>query len=505
MNRRFTTLRRLVPGCALAWALALSGVATAGSEADASAVRSSPLRAGAHYLLWVGWRDCAGLSNAKLEQWKARGAGGFVCMADHLDGLGGTQAFTGDLGPDLNSPPYTLERMLAGSDFAARARALGMVAYLGFYLVNYHNVRTPLAEWFDDSAWSQTVLPDVRLLGAAAKALSFDGVAFDQELYPQTGDVSTATWNWDYRGNVHSEHSVRTEVRLRGQQIMTALLQGFPGVSIVAYDTLLPGTWDAKVQQVANGGGKDPYGQSVQLDFWDGLTSVEGYKHVLFLDATFYKEPGVSGASWNAALQYQQNAFFSVLSQRLSNWSYAWSRVYESPFAWIDGDVAHEGSYAAPRSVQYVAEQLGAFEHWTMDGTYGIYAYSPLDQFDYGPYVPTLREIARRSDARPPAPGLFVLTVSGAGGNASEGHRTIVIHGYATDRYAIRAVYWRDGQLQGAAVMSWQRGQGNDAHGWDWRMNWVIRASVPSGVHRLQAVVVSTSGLTTTRTLAVPR
>ena len=180
--------------------------------------------------------------------------------------MGGTQAFTGDLGSDLNASSYALERTLAASTFASRARALGMTAFLGFYLVNYENVRTPLAEWFDDAAWSQTVLPDVRGLGAAAKALGFGGVAFDQELYTQKGPASTASWNWDYPGNVHSEQAVRKEVSLRGQQLMTALLQGFPGVSIVAYNTLFPGTWDALVQQVGKGL-KDPYGQTVQTNF----------------------------------------------------------------------------------------------------------------------------------------------------------------------------------------------------------------------------------------------
>jgi hypothetical protein len=234
----------------------------------------------------------------------------------------------------------------------------------------------------------------------------------------------------------------------------------------------------------------------VQIDFWNGLTEVDGYGHLLFLDATFYKEPGISGASWSAALQYQQNSFFSVLSQKLSNWSYAWSRVYESPFAWIDGDVAHEGPYAAPRSVPYVARQLGAFEDWTMDGTYGVYAYSSLAQFDYRPYVPTLRQTARRSNTRPAPPGLSDLN-SKTEANESDEHRTILVHGYATDHYAIRAVYLRDGQQETAAVMSWQKGQGNDVLGWDWKMRWVVRASVPSALRRVQIVVVSTSGLTT--------
>ena len=345
--------------------------------------------------------------------------------------MGGTQAFTGDLGSDLNASSYTLERTLAASTFASRARALGMTAFLGFYLVKYE---------MSERLWpsGSTTPPGPRQCSPTSvgsvprRRRSVSGASRSIRSSTRRRVCSTASWNWDYPGNVHGEQAVRKEVSLRGQQLMTALLQGFPGVSIVAYNTLFPGTWDALVQQVGKGL-KDPYGQTVQTNFWDGLTRVDGYRRVLFLDASFYKQTGISGASWNAALQYQQNSFFSVLSQQLSNWSYAWSRIDESPFAWIDGDVAHEGSYAAPRSTSYVAKQLGAFEQWTMDGTYGIYAYNPLSQFDYGPYVPALRKTARAKDPRPSAPGLTVLSASRRGA-ASETDGTVVIHGYATDR-----------------------------------------------------------------------
>ena len=90
--------------------------------------------------------------------------------------------------------------------------------YLGSALVNAFNTTTPLAQWFDDSTWSNEVLPEIKNLAAAATA-RLAGISFDQELYDLSGN-GTATWNWDYTGNTHTEGQVGAEVRLRGQQVM---------------------------------------------------------------------------------------------------------------------------------------------------------------------------------------------------------------------------------------------------------------------------------------------
>ena len=131
----------------------------------------------------------------------------------------------------LAGAQYSLERSLVTSKVVSRASALGMTMYLGFELSNAFNSATPLGQWFDDSTWSNVVLPAIQNLAAAARQLGFAGISFDQELYDLNG-TGTATWNWDYPGNTHTEGQVRAEVRLRGQQVMRALVTGFPNIKI---------------------------------------------------------------------------------------------------------------------------------------------------------------------------------------------------------------------------------------------------------------------------------
>ena len=90
-----------------------------------------------------------------------------------------------------------------------RAREGRLLLYLAFYAVNYYNARTPFAEWFDDRGWSQDVLPRVRELAAAAKSMSFAGLAIDQELYAQAGGAATASWSAHYPGVNHGDSVVR--------------------------------------------------------------------------------------------------------------------------------------------------------------------------------------------------------------------------------------------------------------------------------------------------------
>ena len=374
-----------------------------------------------------------------------------------------------------------------------RASALGMTMYLGFALVNAFNTATPLAQWFDDSTWSNEVLPEIKNLAAAARQLGFAGISFDQELYDLSGN-GTATWNWDYTGNTHTEGQVRAEVRLRGQQVMRALVTGFPNVKILAYDALFPDTWDANILDYANGT-SDAYASSVQINFWDGLTAVDGYANVLFLDAMFYRDPGLPGASWDAALQYQYNSLFAVLSQRFSNWAYASSRVGVSPFGWIDNDAAGGGTYNESRPPDYVAAQLQAFRRWSMDGTFAIFAYNPLDKFDYTPYVAAMRAVSPTVDHERPQ-----LTVADPKLRTGPGRTTtVLLQGQAVDTYAIRAVYWRDasGKAWGAARMVWRRVAGGDGTGWEWTMNWSLSASVPKGTKSIEIKAVSIKGPTT--------
>ena len=172
-------------------------------------------------ILWVGCeQDVVSLTDGELDEWKSRGVDGFVCMGERLRDLGGSQDFTGNPAAGLNSSNYRLQRALRDSNVVERAAARGMKMYLGVKLTNYYNPSTPLLDWFDGRGWKTKVLPKLGDVAAAAKLLGFAGIAFDQEMYPQQGGAQTATWEWDYPGNTHSEAQVREQARRRGAEAM---------------------------------------------------------------------------------------------------------------------------------------------------------------------------------------------------------------------------------------------------------------------------------------------
>ncbi len=224
---------------------------------------------------------------------------------------------------------------------------------------NYWNGTAAFGDWFDDATWSNTVLPQAANLAGAARLLGFAGVAFDGELYP--GKSGTAgTWDWNYPGNTHSESAVRAQVKLRGAQLMNALVGAFPGIDIVTIHPLLPEGWAELVQQVINGV-PNAYQNMVGINFWDGMTSVPGYGPIRFMDQTYNKTSHLFQATWDTAFTYDLNRMSAMFSRRLSNWAYASSRIDWGPFAWIN---AGPQPFDAARSPQEVAAQLAAFRKW---------------------------------------------------------------------------------------------------------------------------------------------
>ena len=128
----------------------------------------------------------------RLDRWSAMGVGGFVCMVPRLRGWAAPSDFTADPGAEPRRRRYDLQRRIRDSRIVARARDRGMKLYLGFYLVNYFNTvnaarptGSTTAHWSD----SQPDWPRPR----RRRRLGFAGPAFDHELYPQEGNVSTAT------------------------------------------------------------------------------------------------------------------------------------------------------------------------------------------------------------------------------------------------------------------------------------------------------------------------
>ena len=143
----------------------------------------------------------------------------------------------------------------------------------------------------------------------------------------------TATWEWDYPGNTHSEAQVREQARRRGAEAMAAILAAFPKAEFAVYHAFFPGDWRELIQEEVNGL-TNTSTDRLDIDFWNGMTSVEGYGAIRFFDSVFYKAP--HKGNWDSALTYNQNRAYATFSRRFSNWDYAWSRVNVSPFAWID-------------------------------------------------------------------------------------------------------------------------------------------------------------------------
>lgn len=444
-------------------------------------------------IFWLSCSEILGLTNAELDTWSDRGVGGFACQIMRLRGMGGTQDFTGDPDANLAGPNYDVQRAFRDSDVVGRAQARGLKMYLGFWAVNYYNTATPFADWFANRGWSKTVIPRVGELAAGAKLLGFDGLAIDHELYPQTGGRQSAEWSWNYVGNTRNEVQTRDQAKQRGQEMMGAILQGFPGVEMMAYHVKLPESWEALVQETVNGI-KNPFERLLTVDFWDGLSSVAGYDAIRFVDNIFYK--GVQlPASWDTASQYNANTVYSLLSRSWSNWSYASSRFHLSPFSWIDSGKSN--NYELARPPDYVAEQLEAYRKWGTGGEFANYAQG-FSTFDYGPYVDGLQAAAEPGTVDSTPPEVEIV-------NTTQNGMTAMLTGTATDNLAIRSVRaTNDRGGTATATMKWTIKSGDYRSGYNAETDWsIVSLPLEDGTNVITITAEDIKGLKTTTSVNV--
>lgn len=351
-------------------------------------------------IAWASYEKLVAFTDAQLDMWKSRGVDGFVVQTRYLDEIGGIEMWTDDPNDKLNvtiiegADVHARQRALRDTRFAERCHARGMTAYLGFYLSNYHNLKTPLKVWNDDAGWA-SIIPTVRGVAGAAKLLGMDGIATDSENYRSDDQ----TWNWNYPGVTQNEATVRSLARQRGRAFMDAVLAGFPNVEIINYRLEVPGDWEERVQAQVNHV-VGIWDRSVFPDFWGGIVDAGGFSAIRFFDPIFYKSWQIGG-QWDAALAYNIAGVRNTLSKRWANWAYAETRFFISPFAWIDpGPSAGEFDDARPPA--YVAAQLTAFHKWGEGNTFGLYT-QHIDErdFDYTPYVPALQAASTPDGAAP--------------------------------------------------------------------------------------------------------
>jgi hypothetical protein len=369
-----------------------------------------------------------------------------------------------------------------------------MKIYFGSYVAHYNRPLTPYGDWFDDAEWSAAVLPAIGQAAAMARLEGFDGLTMDQEDYPGTGG-RRHSWAVDYPGSPHREDEVREKVRQRGREVMQAILAGFPEATVNAYHWNFPGGWGELVKHEIGGLPADNASRLVHLEFWDGMTSVPGYRAVRFLDSTFFKGIHLSG-TWDTALQYNANRLYATFSRHFGAWDHAASRVHVQPFAWVDH--THEEWPYRAREPEFVEEQLRAFRRWSTDGEFFNFVFNtPLSKYDYSPYLPALRAASEPGpvDTAPPA-----LTVAPASGGAP----IVTLAGTAVDNLALRAVRWETSSgAAGTAQMTWV-GSGDPGGGYDWHMEWRVEAiPLKGGSNTITVTAEDIKGLTTSTEVLV--
>jgi hypothetical protein len=452
-------------------------------------------------IFWGACSKVAELSADDLNRLVANGVDGFACIAGRLRTMGGLAHFTGNAKASLDGADYQLQRTLRGSPVVKLASTGRLRLYLGFKTADFFNPRTPFKEWFDDAEWSSGVLTPVRELAAAARSLGFAGVAIDQEPYPGK-DGAVASWNWNYPGNTRSEQEVRAQVERRGRQLMTAMLAGYPGLELIAYNTRIAGTWADKVQEVVNNK-FGVYADDIHIDLWAGLSSVQGYAAIRWFDSIVYKSPHI-GRDWSVALEDNANSTYSVLSRRFPNWDYASSRLHVTPFSWIS-EGPNQGPFDDARAPDEVADQLAAFRDWGTGGMFGNFAYRGPTGFDYEPYADAMRNASTPALVDQEPPELSVMSPEGEGTIDANGDH-LDLAGTAHDNYAIRVVRWYDAKDRfGTAELTWEAEESLTPDR-RWVTRWRISGvPISPGINRITVVAEDIKGLATVRRLTVRR
>jgi hypothetical protein len=444
-------------------------------------------------VFWSGVNDCIRATDAQLDTWKANGFGGLSCQIQWLYGNGGSNDFTGDDANPLTETKYSLEKTLKTNQIGARLHARGMKFYMAFYTGNLTDKSTPFLNWFNDAGWNNTLLPNITNFSAGAKLLGADGITFDQEPYSGTG-----AWPWNYAGNTHTEAETRAKVKQRGQQLMQAILAGFPNAEVSNYYVAFPGSWDDLVQQVVNHA-TNAYGSWVITNLWDGISSVHGYKVIRFLDATFYKNAGIGPMDTGNA--YNDNQIFSYISKNWSDPAYQMTHITVSPFIWIDaGPSTSTWDDAQPPAV--VGDELMHYRKFGMGGEYWDYGYNTITggRFDYSPYYSVMKAAAQPGTVDSSAPTLTVSSPLVSSTTAN----TIAFSGTATDDQAIRYVSWsNDRGGSGMFPMNWQALSGNYSTTYVWQQNWSGNVPLASGTNNITVKAVDIHDNTTSQVVTV--
>ena len=198
---------------------------------------------------------------------------------------------------------------------------------------------------------------------------------------------------------------------------MTAILEGFPGVEIGIYNFMQKDSWlewvyeKTGIRPYSGAPSTDPFGPRVDIDFWDGMTSVEGYSAIRQWNSVFAKSwhlgnaPG-SKLRWENAMRADVSSTAELLSREFENWDYAAARYHSSPFTWINAGPL-EGLHGDALPPSYVQTQLTAVRKFGMGGGFGNFHYGGgLKPSWYAPYADAIRSAASPGSVDATAPTL---------------------------------------------------------------------------------------------------
>ena len=178
-----------------------------------------------------------------------------------------------------------------------------MKMYLGAYLSNYKNTATPLVDWFDDEAWSQVALPRLGDLAAPRGSSGSPGSRSIRSSTARRAGPRPRPGNGTTRATPLRGPRCG-KLRGGGASRSWRPLGEFPGAEFAVYNFSFPGDWNELVKEEV-GGVEDAADDLLYIDFWDGMTSVEGYSAIRFYNSIFYKTPHLG--TWDAALTHDTN------------------------------------------------------------------------------------------------------------------------------------------------------------------------------------------------------
>jgi hypothetical protein len=530
------------------------GNAAIGTDANASGgsfvqfKSASGNNAANRFIMYTGCTSVIGASDAQLDTWKSRGVGGFVCTFSKLKGLGGTEDWTGDPNA-LATGAHGTQRSIRDTKIVDRLKARDMKVYMGLDVVDYYHNTSPFGGtggWVDDTWWNNTVIPAVAGFAGAAHLYGFDGVFFDQEMIGCKSGLpggGCGDWVWNYNGNTASEATVRAKAKQRGQQLMTAMLAQFPQMELTVYDNRFPEDANSLIQQVVNKVPDTQQYETVSADFWNGLTSVDGYKAIRFNDATFYKVAHIGG--FDDLIPYDYNRTFAYASRTFDNWDYLAPRFFISPFIWISQNSGNPDSsppnrgepFSYYRGDQYVYNQMQTFRKWGMGGEFWNFSFSsifPPDSgwnysgpnpdhpafsvtidgkvYNYPGYPGNVNNPSNVSAMQAAAkPGIVdstppTLNITSPANGSSVGSATATVSGNTTDNMAIHYVKWSNNRGgSGFAPMTWKATSCHcsSPYSWVWQMDWSANIPLQSGANIITVTSFDIKDLQATKTITI--